>query len=135
MNGGAVELSWKLRPAGASEERFLPCSPANTGRIERMRLDWRVGDIAGSDSWDCEDNAGVTGFDLPEGEALLSVVPVCIGGPADPLTYTAPAPERRRVVTGDTVSMGAVELVLEVSECDVHPCICKIIALDVAPAR
>ncbi|MGE0870314.1 MAG: hypothetical protein AB7P03_17240 [Kofleriaceae bacterium] len=132
VDGGAVELSWKLRPAGASDERFLSCSPAGTGRIERMRLDWVVGEVAGTDSWDCEDNAGVTGFDLPEGDALLSVVPMCAGGPAAPNTYTAPAPERRRVVTGDTVSMGAVELVLEVADCASQPCICTPFPLELA---
>ena len=36
----------------------------------------------------------------------------------------APAPERRMVIAGDTVSLGAVELVLQVSSCNQQPCIC-----------
>ena len=80
---------------------------------------------SGFASWRCDDNHGVTGFDLPEGEALLSVTPECAEGAADPATYSAPAPEQRNVILGDTVSLGAVELVLQVSYCGQQPCICS----------
>ncbi|MBL0215255.1 MAG: hypothetical protein IPQ07_15385 [Myxococcales bacterium] len=128
VDGGAVELSWKLRPASSSlPDKFVNCNSGQDGTspVTRIRLDWEVvGRSSGFASWRCDDNHGVTGFDLPEGEALLSVTPECAEGPADPQTYTAPAPEQRRVILGDTVSLGAVELILQVSYCGQQPCIC-----------
>ena len=128
VNGGAVELSWKLRPASSSlEDKFVDCASgkAGTNPVTRIRLDWEVGSRAGFATWLCTDNHGVTGFDLPEGPALLSVRPECAEGPALPSSYIAPAPERRNVILGDTVSLGAVELVVLVSYCGTQPCICE----------
>src|SRR5689334_12951978 len=119
--GGAVELSWKLRPASSSDDdKFVDCDSgkSGTGPVRRIRLDWEVDGVRDFKSWLCSDNHGVTGFDLPApGEALLWVTPECEDGPALPATYIAPAPERRRVILGDTVSLGAVELVVAVSYC------------------
>lgn len=123
-----MELSWKLRPASSSlPDKFVDCESGfpDTGPVTRIRLDWQVRDRSGFESWRCDDNHGVTGFDLPEGEALLSVTPECANGPADPATYIAPAPERRQVILGDTVSLGAVEVVVHVSYCGQQPCICE----------
>lgn len=128
VHGGAVELSWKLRPASSSlPDKFVACDSGEpgTGPVTRIRLHWDVAGEQGTEAWRCDDNHGVTGFDLPEGEALLSVTPDCALRPADPATYTAPAPERRPVISGDTVSLGAVELVLQVSYCGDQPCICE----------
>lgn len=129
VEGGAVELSWKLRPASSSlPDKFVECDSGldGTGPVTRIRLDWEVvGRGSGIASWRCDDNHGVTGFDLPEGEALLSITPECANDFADPQTYTAPAPEQRHVILGDTVSLGAVELVLQVSYCGQQPCICS----------
>lgn len=135
VDGGAVELSWKLRPASSSlADKFVDCDlagddgvrpPGITGSVTRIRLDWQVGERDGFASWPCDDNHGVTGFDLPEGDALLSVTPECGDVPASPDTYTAPAPVQRRVNLGDTVSLGAVELVLQVSYCGSQPCVCQ----------
>jgi hypothetical protein len=129
VDGGAVELSWKLRPASSSlPDKFVDCDSGQDGTnpVTRIRLDWEVvGRGSGFASWRCGDNHGVTGFDLPEGDALLLVTPECAEGAADPATYTAPAPERRNVILGDTVSLGAVELVLKVSYCGQQPCICS----------
>jgi hypothetical protein len=128
VDGGAVELSWKLRPASSSlPDKFVNCTSGEPGTnpVTRIRLDWTVGTEAGSTSWRCSDNHGVTGFDLPEGNALLSVSPECASGPASPVTYTAPAAELRQVILGNTVSLGAVELVLQVSYCGQQPCICE----------
>ncbi|HEY0988096.1 MAG TPA: hypothetical protein VGD80_13625, partial [Kofleriaceae bacterium] len=62
------------------------------------------------------------------------VPPASDTGAAAPETYIAPAIVERRVVRGETVSLGAVELVVAVSECrdptdmsaqaDRRPCIC-----------
>ena len=44
-------------------------------------------------------------------------------------TYIAPAPEQRAVIVGNTVSLGAVELIVEMSSCGDRPgeqaCICQ----------
>lgn len=101
-----------------------------------MRLEWSVRTddnriVTGNDSWPCDDSHGVTGFDLPAGTALLSVKPVC-GEPPElpefdalPASYIAPAAEQRRVSLGDTISLGAVELVVVVSYCGQQSCICE----------
>ena len=78
----------------------------------------------------------LTGFALPEGTASLSITPECPdpnhpGGnlPADLRTYVAPAPVIRQVKRGDTITLGAVELVIKVSNpCGLtadQPCICN----------
>lgn len=139
-SGGAVELSWKFRPASSSlEDKFVGCSPGpqeQRGPIVRVRLEWEVStdlDVqAGAKEWLCTDNHGVTGFDLPAGIALLRVRPLCEQDPfdpghfveADPASYIAPAAEQRTVIVGDTISLGAIELVVRVTDCAQQPCIC-----------
>lgn len=126
VNGGAVELSWKLRPASGSTDIFVDCDQIpNTNPVTRIRLDWQVDAKTGSQTWNCKDYHGVTGFDLPVGTALLSVSPECESGAATTSTYTAPAPEQRMVIAGNTISLGAVELIVEDTRCDVQPCICQ----------
>lgn len=129
VDGGAVELSWRLRPnsgAGTSQP-FIDCNSTlpQTGPVTDIRLDWQVGSDSAFAVFDCNAGHGVTRFVLPPGEALLSVSPVCASGPADTSTYTAPAPEQRTVTVGNTVSLGAVELILQVSSCNLQPCICQ----------
>lgn len=130
VNGGAVELSWKLRPASSSlEDKFVDCVPKGDGTVPvgpviNMRLDWEVGDQAGAVQWRCNVSHGVTGFELPEGDALLTVTPLCTEGPADPASYIAPAAEQRRVIVGNTVSLGAIEIIVTVTLCHAQPCIC-----------
>lgn len=140
VRGGAVELSWKLRPASSSlADKFVECEPGDNekgrGPVTQIRLHWQVdahGALSGgSQAWRCEYNHGATGFDLPEGTAELWVTPEC--GPPEPAppepalpeTYIAPAIVRRNVIRGDTVSLGAVELVVAVSYCGAQPCICE----------
>jgi len=127
VDGGAVELSWKLRPSSGASADFIDCASGlpGTGAVTEIRLTWTVGDETASRSWKCVDGHGVTKFELPEGQALLAVSPVCASGPASVDTFIAPAPEQRRVIVGDTVSLGAVELVLQVSDCNRQPCICQ----------
>jgi hypothetical protein len=150
--GGAVELSWKLRPASSSlNSKFVDCDSGQRGTnpVAQIRLHWQIGNTAdpagndGSQAWSCQLNHGVTGFDLAEGTANLWVTPECSNGPASPDTYIAPAIVQRQVSQGDTVSLGAVELVVSVSDCrndsqrepgvPPQPCICDLAADHTAP--
>jgi hypothetical protein len=131
VDGGAVELSWKLRPASSdSDDKFVGCDDTYGDlhfAIAQMRLTWVSDDgTTGSRAWDCNDNHGVTKFEVPEGTALLSLAPECVDGPADPVTYVAPAPIERTVVTGDTVTLGALQLEVREAYCGDQPCICPV---------
>lgn len=124
-----MELSWKLRPASSSlEDKFVDCVSqfASIDPVTRIRLHWRVdGGEEVTKSWPCDDNHGVTGFDLPPGTADLWVSPDCPDGPAAANTYIAPAVLQRTVTVGETISLGAVELVVFTSYCSTdQPCIC-----------
>jgi hypothetical protein len=140
VDGGAVELSWKLRAASGSgsEDSILDCNVGIEGTrpVTHIRLDWEVDGMSHFRQWECDENHGVTGFELPEGTALLRVSPICsvddVQMVAAAETYTAPPPEQRTVIVGNTVSLGGVELLLVVSDCDKPPlpgkggpCICQ----------
>jgi hypothetical protein len=134
VQGGAVELSWKLRPASSSlQDKFVDCDSERegTGPVTAIRLHWQVENTStdptgkdGSEVWNCSYNHGVTGFALAEGTASLWVTPECADGPAAANTYIAPAIVQRSVIQGNTVSLGAVELVVSVAYCATTPCIC-----------
>jgi len=134
VQGGAVELSWKLRPASSSlQDKFVDCDSGRegTGPVTAIRLHWRVengsadpSEHDGSEVWRCTDNHGVTGFALAEGTASLWITPECMDGTAAANTYIAPAIVQRSVIRGDTVSLGAIELVVSVAYCATTPCIC-----------
>lgn len=131
VSGGAVEMSWKLRAATGSSKTFLDCAitlaPTNqVVEVARVQLDWDVDGETGSRSWPCDDDHGVTKFELPAGQALLRVSPICANDIVpEPSTFRAPAPEQRNVIVGNTINLGGVELLLEVSSCDLQPCICQ----------
>ncbi len=133
VDRGAIELSWRLRPAAGPRindptNPFVNCAPGEpgAGAVARIRLDWTVGGESSSSSFPCDASTGITGFDLPPGTALISVAPVCSTCDAQPNTYVAPAPVQRDVIAGDTIILGAVEIVVEVSSCEPsHPCICQ----------
>lgn len=136
VQGGAVELNWKLRALPGSDATFLECSiglqPTHqVVEVARIQLEWDVEtDIGvhdvGARSWPCDDDHGVTKFELPAGQALLHVRPICANGVvAEPSTFASPAPEQREVIVGNIVSLNAIELLLEVSSCDLQPCICQ----------
>jgi hypothetical protein len=129
VEGGAVELSWKFRPSSSSlEDKFVECNSGKPGTnpIALMRLEWQVvGQPTDFEEWPCGDSHGVTGFALPPGPTLFSVRPICKGGDADATSYIAPAVEQRNVILGDTVSLGAVELVVQVTDCGTVTCICE----------
>ena len=143
VKGGAVELSWKLRAAAGATEAFVSCNSVGElldsqghlfedGLLTRIRLHWQpaTGDASSAD-FQCSASHGVTTFVVPPGDNLLWVRPVCGTGAAsfepddNDGTYVAPAPAQRTVIAGDTVSLGAVELVLQVSKCTQQACVCQ----------
>ena len=103
VTGGAVELSWSLL---GTDGKQVTCNAAGIGRI---RLVWQVGSTERVDSWPCMDNRAVTGFEIPQGDALFSVVPECVSGQAADLDfYQSPAPVARTVTEGDVVELHAI---------------------------
>jgi hypothetical protein len=132
-SGGAVELSWKFRPASSQRtDKFVDCQPDSIrgdsyegwGPIAKVQLHWTTGSEGAcakppcDEAWDCGANHGATRFELPEGLANLSVTLECNGGqPAAQDTYIAPAIVQRDVMRGQTASLGAIELVVAVTGC------------------
>lgn len=128
VDGGAVELSWRLRSASGAPADLLDCTSTVEGitfAIQSIRLDWEVASVSGFATFDCSLLHGVTGFDLPQGQALLAVKPICANAVTDTKSYIAPAPELRQVTVGNTISLGAVVIVLQVAKCTLQPCICQ----------
>jgi hypothetical protein len=143
VDGGAVELSWKLRSASGAADNFVTCDAGGklldskgmqlvSGRLVDIRLHWESNDMPAYADFKCSANHGVTTFQLPAGVNFLWVSPICDNGvytydveDVAPNTFSAPAPEQRSVIAGNTISLGAVELVLEVSSCGEQPCICQ----------
>ena len=134
-DGGAIELSWKLRPAsGATSSSnvppFLDCSTDGTdgtklaGTIDSIQLDWQTSTKAGHDDFRCTDGHGVTHFEVPPGPVTISVEPVC-GLSVNPRSYEAPAPAQRTSLAGDVIDLGAVEIIVQVTNCSNQPCICQ----------
>ena len=129
VDNGAVELSWTFRPASSAlPDKFVGCNAneaPGTHPVAAIELAWDVDGHKGSRQWPCVSSTGATQFELPVGQAVLTVVPVCSGEiPLDPASFIAPAPYQRQVSTGDIVSLGAIEIVLQVSSCTQQPCIC-----------
>jgi hypothetical protein len=125
VSGGAVELSWLLRPSNGDENACSEQSCCRTSRVADMRLMWDVGGTTGSESWPCEDNRAVTGFVLPPGEASLWVTLECADVPAATNAYEAPAPVVRTIVDGEVVSLNAVVVQVDIADCDPQRCICQ----------
>lgn len=125
VSGGAVELSWLLRPSDGDESICTDQSCCRTAGVSQIRLSWDVEGSVGSDAWPCDDNRAVTKFVVPPGEAALWVVPECADGPAEPERYEAPAPVVRTVVVGEVVSLNAVVVQVLVGGCAPTNCICQ----------
>ncbi len=142
-SGGAVELSWSLRPAsGAGSDKFVGCEARDSQNhlireITRVRLHWQVGSVPCSRAWSCDANHGATRFEVPPGVADLTLTLECGPAtpglaeceddqPADPRTYITPAIVQRDSIRGEVITLGAVELVVSDAACPQEPCTCPI---------
>jgi len=115
ITGGAVELSWNLENMDGS--RFSGCPKV----IDRIRLAWQVGTDTGSTDFACGDNHGVTAFDVPAGDAVLSIEPQCAGGtPVNAAAFVAPAPLERTISVDDVVELHAIVIQIDQS------CVCPV---------
>jgi hypothetical protein len=95
------------------------------GRIARIRLWWETDTDRRWVAFPCEDNHGVTAFDLPTGEVALSITPECRDGlNAQATTYAAPPPLVRDVAIGQAVTLDALLLVVQVDDCGLQDCVC-----------
>ncbi len=149
-SGGAVELSWSLRPAsGAGSDKFVGCEARDSQNaliraITRVRLHWQVGSVTCSHAWSCDANHGATRFEVPPGMANLTLTLEC-GDPTPELpdcaddqpaaldTYIAPAIVQRDAIRGEVVTLGAVELVVSNAACPCEPCTCPVDAPPTCP--
>jgi hypothetical protein len=124
-DGGAVELSWALR--STQDREITDCA---AGRIREIELWWQTPAVLDVQGFPCEDSHGTTSFELPAGPVTLWVQPACepsaepaceadattcrcLVNPADSATFEAPPPLVRRVVTGETVTLDAVVMVID----------------------
>lgn len=134
VNGGAVELSWSLRTfAGDS---LGGCERAG---IETIRLCWQpLGDggtgAAGGRcrppnlrAFPCNEESGITRFEIPPGRTSLWIEPVCADGlPADPDTYEVPPPIVRTIEEGQVATLSSLLVaVAEGNTCPPAGCTCQ----------
>jgi hypothetical protein len=124
VSGGAVELSWLLRPADGNESVCSDQSCCLSSGVSQMRLNWSVDGNPGSDAWRCDDNRAVTKFEIPPGEATLWVAPECSCGIPCTDKYEAPPPVVRTLVVGEVVSLNAVVVQVQVPSICVCPIVC-----------
>lgn len=119
--GGAVELSWALR--STRDVRIDDCVGNTVGRI---RLWWATEDMQRYTAFPCNDNHGVTAFDLPVGQVSLYVTPECTdGNSADPEHFVTAPPIVREVTIGEAITLDAVLLVVKVDDCATSAtCVC-----------
>jgi hypothetical protein len=113
-------LSWALRST-----RDVGIDDCAGGVIGRIRLWWDTGSSARFTAFPCEENHGVTAFDLPVGRVSLWVEPECISGhEADSEDYVTPPPIVRTVTVGEAVTLDAVLLVVKIDDCTAVSCVC-----------
>jgi hypothetical protein len=119
--GGAVELSWALRST-----RDVGIDDCASGFVERIRLWWDTGSDPHFTSFPCDENHGVTAFDLPVGRVSLWVSPECVRTHLEPDSemYVTPPPIVRDVTLGEAVTLDAVLLVVKIDDCSAVECIC-----------
>lgn len=132
VQGGAVELSWSLRTyEGAS---LAPCSRAD---IDRVRICWDSLEDGGRPaarcqpsqyrSFPCDEQSGVTRFEVPPGPASLFIEPVCLDGLPAPIgTYEVPPAIVRTIVDGEVATLSSLLMVVTDNQTCTGPgCTCR----------
>jgi hypothetical protein len=116
IDGGAVELSWSLRSFDGE-----PVDSCTDARIERVRICWQsvadgastTGACDASQAFPCEEENGVSGFEIAPGATAFWAEPICVDGePADPDTYQVPPPIVRSVEEGQIVTLNSLLIVV-----------------------
>jgi len=147
VDGGAIELSWRLRNFEGSE---LSCTSANIGQV---RVCWVPLGDAGSDveaecttlrvdggfvewfrDFECGLKRGVTRFEVPSGPNAIFVRPICTDGTAPVGDYQVPPPIVRNVERGGVVTLNQLLLVIE-NDCGAGRCACPAEEAQVGPGR
>jgi len=140
VDGGAVELSWRLRDSTGGEEPDM-CTVTRVGKI---RICWIPLDAdAGLPSqpqctierldggfkelyrdFDCVEKRGVTRFEVPPGQNAFFVQPVCNDGRAPTGPYQVPPPIVRQVDSGAVVTLNQLLVIVTPTDCQGDACTC-----------
>lgn len=118
VSGGAVEISWNLRNVDGSG---VSCGFAGVDTIN-LQIDDDLPD--GYVAFPCEDERGVTRFDLAPGTATLWLTPGCASGSV-PVAYRAPPPIVRTITEGEVITLDTQLIEVRAGNClPEDPCTC-----------
>ncbi len=122
-------MSWTIRTTEATE---IDCAAAG---VEWIRLSWQMSEAAGGETgsrrWRCTLARAITSFEIPAGDGLLWIEPMCASGAADPATFISPAPVQRTIEAGQAISLGSVIVSVRVevpglgTDCAEEACFCQ----------
>jgi hypothetical protein len=132
IDGGATELTWSLRTFEGESCRGSRCG-CDLADIAKVRLCWNS--VADGDSgcrpgqfrdFDCQEETGVTLFEIPAGSTKFNVEPLCADGlPATAGTYQVPSEIVRSVRDGEVVTLDALLIVVtDPGNCTGTNCTC-----------
>ncbi len=115
IDGGASELTWSLRTFDGD-----PVDTCGDAKVDKVRLCWSPVDSASAGcrvgnfrDFDCEDQTGVTLFEIEPGRTAFTVEPICADGePARAGTYQSPPEIVRTVREGEVVSLESLLIVV-----------------------
>ncbi len=141
VDGGAVELSWRLRDFTGEKEPDNMCTLTRVGaiRICWLPLDTDAGlpdapqcTIERLDGgfkelyrdFDCTAKRGVTRFEVPPGANAFFVQPVCANGKAPTGPYQVPPPIVRQVDSGAVVTLNQLLVIVTPTDCQGEACTC-----------
>lgn len=141
VDGGAVELSWRLRDSTGGEDPDM-CTVARVGKIRIcwIPLEADAGLPSGAPQctierldggfkelyrdFDCGQRRGVTRFEVPTGPNAFFVQPVCEDGKAPTGPYQVPPPIVRQVDSGAVVTLNQLLVIVTPKGCEGDSCTC-----------
>ena len=130
IDGGAVELSWSIRTAGGQPSDCELRNP-DTPDVEEVWICWAAqgqttdacftgdgAEPARFAAFPCQDEHGVTGFEIESGPTLIWVQPVCSAQRLPPLDRVeVPPPILRDMVEGQVAALNALLILAEDDAC------------------